>query len=104
MYAISHTVCFNIYMYFGLSLQAAMCYIHIAALIAEYLKRKGKTNIFKTNYVFINIVVEKNFWLSCLPYVKVVLKLLEFFPNTLFLKYIINAILSSGTVEVYVLC
>lgn len=24
------------------SLQAAMCYIHIAALIAEYLKRKGK--------------------------------------------------------------
>lgn len=27
-------------------LQAAMCYIHIAALIAEYLKRKGKiTNL-----------------------------------------------------------
>lgn len=31
----------------GLLLQAAMCYIHIAALIAEYLKRKGKINTFK---------------------------------------------------------
>lgn len=29
-------------------LQAAMCYIHIAALIAEYLKRKGKmTNLMR---------------------------------------------------------
>uniref|UniRef100_A0A8C8EF65 Dedicator of cytokinesis 10 n=1 Tax=Otus sunia TaxID=257818 RepID=A0A8C8EF65_9STRI len=46
--------------------EAAMCYIHIAALIAEYLKRKGKINIFKTNYVSINITVENNFWLSCL--------------------------------------
>lgn len=27
---------------FSFLLQAAMCYIHIAALIAEYLKRKGK--------------------------------------------------------------
>uniref|UniRef100_A0A8B9CPM7 Dedicator of cytokinesis 10 n=1 Tax=Anser brachyrhynchus TaxID=132585 RepID=A0A8B9CPM7_9AVES len=32
--------------------EAAMCYIHIAALIAEYLKRKGKINIFKTNRLF----------------------------------------------------
>lgn len=56
MYAVS--VYFNIDMYFGLSLQAAMCYIHIAALIAEYLKRKGKINIFYTNYVPINIIVE----------------------------------------------
>jgi len=45
MYAVRYTVCFNICMYLGLSLQAAMCYIHIAALIAEYLKRKGKINI-----------------------------------------------------------
>lgn len=43
-----------------------MCYIHIAALIAEYLKRKGKINIFKTNYVSIKII-ENNFWLSCFP-------------------------------------
>uniref|UniRef100_A0A663N718 Dedicator of cytokinesis 10 n=1 Tax=Athene cunicularia TaxID=194338 RepID=A0A663N718_ATHCN len=46
--------------------EAAMCYIHIAALIAEYLKRKGKINMFKTNYVSINSIVENNFWLSCL--------------------------------------
>uniref|UniRef100_A0A8C5JM27 Dedicator of cytokinesis 10 n=1 Tax=Junco hyemalis TaxID=40217 RepID=A0A8C5JM27_JUNHY len=32
--------------------EAAMCYIHIAALIAEYLKRKGKINISKTNCLF----------------------------------------------------
>lgn len=67
-YMLSHIVCFNVYMYFGLSLQAAMCYIHIAALIAEYLKRKGKINIFKTNRVSINDIVENNFWLSCFPY------------------------------------
>ena len=30
---------------FAFLLQAAMCYIHIAALIAEYLKRRGKTTM-----------------------------------------------------------
>lgn len=67
MYAVSPTGHVNVYMYLGLSLQAAMCYIHIAALIAEYLKRKGKINVFETNYVSINIIAENNFWLSCFP-------------------------------------
>lgn len=76
MYAVSHTVYFDVYMYLGLSLQAAMCYIHIAALIAEYLKRKGKINMFKIHYVSINIIVENNFCLSCssLLYVSSILK------------------------------
>ncbi len=28
-------------LWFFLSLQAAMCYVHVAALVAEYLRRKG---------------------------------------------------------------
>lgn len=76
MYAVRHTVFFNVYMYLGFSLQAAMCYIHIAALIAEYLKRKGKINMFKINYVSINIIVENNFCLSCFSslYISSILK------------------------------
>lgn len=56
----------------GLLLQAAMCYIHIAALIAEYLKRKGMINISKTNCISINIIVQNHSWLSLFPslYVK----------------------------------
>lgn len=80
-------------MYVGLSLQAAMCYIHIAALIAEYLKRKGKINIFKTNCVSINVIVQNLFLAISLSFLicKVFLKQLEFFPNLFFLKCIINA-------------
>lgn len=34
----------NVYDIFGLFLlQAAMCYVHVAALVAEYLWRKGES-------------------------------------------------------------
>lgn len=55
-------------MYVGLSLQAAMCYIHIAALIAEYLKRKGKINISKIVYLEILLFKIIFGYLAFLPY------------------------------------
>lgn len=74
MRAVSQAMSFNLCVCLGLSLQAAMCYIHIAALIAEYLKRKGKAKIFKTNYVSLNSTAESHFWLPSFPYVYNILK------------------------------